>query len=141
MKLRSSRCVQVFLCVLSSFFFFFFLFLIADASAKVDECQAALKGERKFRRIEARGVYRTLRDSRENEVALFATQWDGTADKIEKVVESAFANLTQSPEKGFLDDNLGNLELLRYDVSYRDAKKLRDKYGLLFELPCTFYFR
>jgi hypothetical protein len=134
------------------FFFLFVVFsfaLVAHATTEGDgECRATgalgirSKGRRKFRRIEKRSVYRTLKGSRQNALALFATEWDGTADKIEEVVEAALANLTQaSSTHNFDDDSLRSLDLLRYDVTYRDAKKLHQKYGLLSELPCTFYFR
>ena len=113
--------------VLLLFFSFFSAALMEVGEAKV------------FRRIPKSLVFQTLVRRRDNAVALFSTQWDGTANKIAEGIEDTVTKLLR--KKGNHTRGLRDLRLLRYDITFKDLERLQTTYGLQFEPPEIFYFR
>ena len=91
----------------------------------------------KFKRTSRLWASRTLERKKNHTLALFATRWDGYADRMAKGVESAMEGLVSGPGA----DHLVNLTLLRLDTTFKDLPSLKQKFHLQMELPAFFYFR
>jgi len=114
------------------------LLILVALAGRPSSCFVTFK---RFKRTTNTWAFRTLEKRREHTLTLFATKWDGYADRMAKGVEDAINGLVRSMKEGQGYPHLANLTLLRLDTTFEDLPKLRQKYGLQMELPAFFYFR